>query len=341
MHAHWATGDGRTGAIAAARAHRATGRWTGVKGAVRAWLDVEKRRLTAGNKKHTIVKSFGAGATTAWVRAVVDEAKRAYVAETHGERGAGGSEASGETAPSADQDVSPTSVDQDVSPAVRHARNLGLLSREMTVIYTASSHGERGKRRTRTTTTTRLVYTTRAGRMAYDIRGRNSVVTGERIAIAARGAGETAWRVYPDDCDRSGRVMARDIVTNGFIDARAAINRARHATLDVAAAVVRGGFMHPAVGSATTTQGVRHHDGKIQVRVRNPNPGRVEVRAVLSDRSFSSHLIPGNDSSFYWIFGSSMTMRGESEEPQSGSCGSSRCSLRSEFHTTPHSRKRF
>ena len=145
----------------------------------------------------------------------------------------------------------------------------------MTVVYTASSHGERGKRRTRTTTATRLVYTTRVGSMAYDIRGRNSVVTGERIAIAARGPVETAWRVYPDDYDRSGRVMARDIITNGFIDARAAINRARHAKLDVAAAVVRGGFMHPAAGSTTTTQGVRHHHGKMQARVRNPCPGRV------------------------------------------------------------------
>ena len=135
MHVYGTTGDGWTGAIAAARAHRTAGKWTGVKGVVRAWLGVEKRRLTKGNKKHPIVKSFGAGAASAWIRAVVDEAKRAYVAETHGERGAGGSEASGETAPSADQDVSPPSADQDVPPAVRHARNLGLLSREMTVIY--------------------------------------------------------------------------------------------------------------------------------------------------------------------------------------------------------------
>ena len=86
--------------------------------------------------------------------------------------------------------------------------------------YTAFSHYGRGKvRRTRTTTATRQVFTTRTGGMNYDIRGRNIVVTGESIAIAGRGAVETRWRVYPDDCDRHGKVMAIDIVTMGFNDA--------------------------------------------------------------------------------------------------------------------------
>jgi hypothetical protein len=135
------------------------------------------------------------------------------------------------------------------------------------------------------------------------------VVIDERSAIASRG-GKATWRIYPDDCDRDlGRRMAVDIVVMGVTDARRAMNRARHATCDVAAAVVRGGFMHPVVGPVITTPGVRHHGGKIQARVRNPSLGRVEVRAVLSDLSFTSHLIPGNESSFYWILDLSMTMR--------------------------------
>ena len=286
MHAHWTAG-GRTGAIAAAHAHRTAGRWTGVKGAVRTWLGAEKRRLTDGNKKHPIVKGFGPSVTPEWIRAVVREAKRTYVDETPGERGAGVARE-----PQSNEAQEP-SADQDVSPTVLHARNLGLLRREMTVIYTASVHRDGGKARTRTTTATHRVFTARTGSMTYDLRGRSSVAVGERIAITGRGAVEARWRIYPHDCDRHGKVMAVDIITMCFNDAHVAINKARHATRDVAAAVVRGGFMCPTVGSATTTPGVRHHHGKIQAPC---------------------------------------------EEPQSRASGSSRCSLRSEFHISPHSR---
>ena len=78
MHAHWTTGGGRTGAIAAAHVHRTSGRWPGVKSAVRAWLGAEKHRLTEGNKKHPIVMNFGPREATEWIRAVVDKAKRTY-----------------------------------------------------------------------------------------------------------------------------------------------------------------------------------------------------------------------------------------------------------------------
>ena len=314
MHAHWTAG-GRTGAIAAAHAHRAAGRWPGVMGAVRTWLGAEKRRLANGNKKHPIVKGFGPSVAPEWIRAVVLEAKRTYVDETPGERGAGVARE-----PPSNEAQEP-SVDQDVSPTVLHARNLGLLRREMTVIYTASVRRGGGRVGTRTTTATRQVFTARTGSMTYDLRGRSSVAVGERIAITGRGAVEARWRIYPHDCDRHGRVMAVDIVTMGFRDAHVAINKARHATRDVAAAVVRGGFMCPTVGSATTTPGVRHHGGKIQARVRNPNLGRVEVRAVLSDLSFTSHLIPGNESSFYWILDLSMTMRGVCPGRDVRACG--------------------
>ena len=282
MHAHWTAG-GRTGAIAAAHAHRAAGRWTGVMGAVRTWLGAEKRRLANGNKKHPVVKGFGPSVAPEWIRAVVLEAKRTYVDETPGERGAGVARE-----PPSNEAQEP-SVDQDVSPTVLHARNLGLLRREMSVIYTASVRRGGGRVGTRTTTATRQVFTVRTGSMNYDIRGRSSVVIDERIAFASRG-GKATWRIYPDNCDRDlGRLMAVDIVVMGVTDARRAMNRARHATCDVAAAVVRGGFMHPVVGPATTTPGVRHHGGKIQARVRNPSPG-ASGKSSLFCSDASSHL---------------------------------------------------
>ena len=130
------------------------------------------------------------------------------------------------------------------------------------------------------------------------------MAVGERIAITGRGAVEARWRIYPHDCDRHGRVMAVDIVTMGFRDAHVAINKARHATRDVAAAVVRGGFMHPVVGPATTTPGVRHHGGKIQARVRNPSLGRVEKFALFcSDPSSHPTSFQGMNLVFigFWI----------------------------------------
>ena len=294
MHAHWTAG-GRTGAIAAAHAHRTAGKWTGVKGAVRTWLGAEKRRLAKGNKKHPVVKGFGPSVTPEWIRAVVREAKRTYVDETPG-RGAGVARE-----PQSNEAQEP-SADHDVSPTVLHARNLGLLRREMTVIYTASVHRDGGKARTRTTTATHKVFTARTGSMTYDLRGRSSVAVGERIAITGRGAVEARWRIYPHDCDRHGRVMAVDIVTMGFRDAHVAINKARHATRDVAAAVVRGGFMCPTVGSATTTPDVRHHGGKIQARVRNPSPGASGKSSLLCSDA-SSHLTSFQElkTVFIWI----------------------------------------
>ena len=80
MNAHWTEGDGWTGALEAARAHReARGTWTGIKGAVGRWLDGEKRRLTGGNQKHPLAAGFKPAGKTAWVNRVVAAAQRSHV----------------------------------------------------------------------------------------------------------------------------------------------------------------------------------------------------------------------------------------------------------------------
>ena len=251
MHAHWATGDGWTGAIAAARAHRTAGKWTGVKGAVRAWLGAEKAKLTGGNRKHEMAAGFGSKETTAWISSVVAEATRT-------------SESS--DAPAAPESTGAAATGSTATRAQQHAQNLARLEREMTVTYDAFSHYSRGKvRRTKTMTSTRVVYTARKGALRYDIRGCNHIPRGERIATAH----ELGWHVRSDGSEGLGEVVVRGLVPGCLRDALTAVKAMRRSK-EAIVEMVRDGHWVPTSGPTTVARGVSQHGDVIQAREEPP-----------------------------------------------------------------------
>ena len=255
MHAHWATGDGWTDAIAAARAHRTAGKWTGVKGAVRAWLGAEKAKLTGGNRKHEMAAGFGSKETTAWISSVVAEATRT-------------SESS--DAPAAPESTGGAAAGSTATRAQQHAQNLARLEREMTVTYDAFSHYSRGKvRRTKTMTSTRVVYTARKGALRYDIRGCNHIPRGERIATAHA----LGWHVRSDGSEGLGEVVVRGLVPGCLRDALTAVKAMRRSK-EAIVEMVRDGHWVPTSGPTTVARGVSQHGGVIQAR-EEPHDGSV------------------------------------------------------------------
>ena len=251
MHVYWTTGCGWTDAIAVARARRTAGKWTGVKGAVRTWLGAEKAKLTGGNRKHEMAAGFGSKETTAWISSVVAEARRT----------SGSSDA-----PAAPESTGAAATGSTATRAQQHARNLARLEREMTVTYDARSHYGRGKvRRTKTTTSTHIVYTARKGPLRYDIRGCNHIPRGERIATAH----ELGWHVRSDGSEGLGEVVVRGLVPGCLRDALTAVKamrRSKEAIVEMA----RDGHWAPTSGPTVVARGVSQHGDVIQAREESP-----------------------------------------------------------------------
>ena len=276
MNAHWTEGDGWTGALDAARAHReARGTWTGIKGAVGRWLDGEKRRRTGGNRKHELAAGFKPKGKTAWVNRVVAAAQQAYVPTAAAHNAA--SVAVVAVVPAAAAAVVPaaaaaaaaraTSVPgaavvplAPLPPPVVHARNLAGLARVMTVKYDVFSKlTSLGHPRYKQGEAKYQVYTARKGALVFNVQGRGKVPAGPRIAVREDEG------LCVGESRRGGKLVARAMVPWSVSDARRVMNKVWH-TPDAAKSFLENGevFVQPR-GPATEALGIRYRDGVFQV----------------------------------------------------------------------------
>ena len=147
----------------------------------------------------------------------------------------------------------------------------------MTVTYDAFSHYSRGKRRTKTTTSTHIVYTARKGPLRYDIRGCNHIPRGERIATAH----ELGWRVRSDGSEGLGEIVVRGLVPGCLRDALTAVKsmrRSKEAIVEMA----RDGHWAPTSGPTVVARGVSHHGDVIQAREEPQALGRLPALRSIS-----------------------------------------------------------